>query len=413
MQLRQATKTQRQRARTLFTVLCVSVPLWLVDARSAYAQAAAEFIPSVSLFTVYDDNLFAEVDGSAGQMLQLRPSFEGSYESPIVRLLGLYSFDMQRSNFATLNTFDARRHALAETRFRTTPFTTLGLAARYDRSETPGDIELETGVLGERRTAERLEITPSYIRRMGPRAAFSSSYTFTTENLIDGERGTLHVGRMGLSRDTTERTNIGINYVGRYFLDHVDQISNNQSHALLLAWTRVLAPGTRMTLAAGPKVTSYHGPDAEVNATFARTTPRVRLALDYWHGETIVLGVTGPVAVDSVSSRISWPFTRRFEFGTHFGVSDLGAIDDRTSMIYRGSLVGSWTTGGMYTIAVSYDADYQRGSIRNPIFIDGERVLLDDRVLRHVVRVSLTVAPRYKRSILPPDEAARAKGVTR
>ena len=45
-----------------------------------------------------DDNVFARTEGSAGQMLQLRPMFEGSYESPTVRLLGLYSFDMLRSN---------------------------------------------------------------------------------------------------------------------------------------------------------------------------------------------------------------------------------------------------------------------------------------------------------------------------
>ena len=56
--------------------------------RERYAQARMEFIPSMSLFTVYDDNIFARVDGSAGQMLQLRPSFEGSYESPTRQAAG-------------------------------------------------------------------------------------------------------------------------------------------------------------------------------------------------------------------------------------------------------------------------------------------------------------------------------------
>src|ERR1700752_2552179 len=48
------------------------------------AQERMEFIPSLSLFTVYDDNLFARTQGTAGQMLQLRPSFEGNFESPTV-----------------------------------------------------------------------------------------------------------------------------------------------------------------------------------------------------------------------------------------------------------------------------------------------------------------------------------------
>ena len=87
--------------------MCAALAVWLGDARAVRAQAQMEFIPSLSLFTVYDDNIFARIDGTAGQMLQLRPSFEGSYESPTVRLLGLYSFDMQRSNFSALNTLDA------------------------------------------------------------------------------------------------------------------------------------------------------------------------------------------------------------------------------------------------------------------------------------------------------------------
>ena len=75
--------------------------------------------------------------------------------------------------------------------------------------------------------------------------------------------------------------------------------------------------------------------------------------------------------------------------------------------------VGSWTPGGLYTVAASYGLDYQDGSIRNRVVLDGEPIRFDDQILRHVFRVSLTVAPRYSRSILPPDEAARAKGVSR
>src|SRR5688572_6623768 len=176
-------------SRTVLLAVMIS-PLLL--SATAYGQAQVEFIPSASIFTVYDDNIFARVDGSAGQMLQVRPSFEGSYESPIVRLLGLYSFDMQRSNFSALNTLDARRHALGEARFRTSPFTTLGFATRYDRSETPGDLNIDTGILGERRTAERLQVTPTIGHRISPFTVITVGYDWTTEHMIDGERGTMH-----------------------------------------------------------------------------------------------------------------------------------------------------------------------------------------------------------------------------
>jgi len=393
--------------RTIAACLAVVVHLTPVG---SHAQARAEFIPSMSLFTVYDDNVLARVEGGAGQTLQFRPSFEGSYESPTVRLLGLYSFDAQRSNFSSLNTLDARRHALGETRLRMSPFTTLGLALRYDRSETPGDIDVETGVLGERRQAERLEVTPTLARRLGPRTTFTVGYDWMTEHLVDGERGTLHIGRTGLARQVSTRTTLSGSYVGRAFVDH---LANHSSHAALLGWSRELAVGTAVTVFAGPKITSYRGLAPEVTVGLARATNRMRLALDYWHGETIVLGIQGPVAVDGLTSRVTWPVTRRFEFGTHAGVSDVSSLDSRTSTIYRGTLVGSWSPGGLYTVAASYGLDFQQGSIRTRSVLQDEAVRLHDRVLRHVFRVGVTVAPRYGRSILPPEETARAKGVSR
>jgi len=391
-------------------VLPIVVLSQLLVAGAAYGQAQVEFIPSMSVFTVYDDNLFARVAGSAGQMLQVRPSLEGSYESPTVRILGLYSFDMQRSNFATMNTLDARRHALGETRVRTSPFTTLGFTTRYDRSETPGDINVDTGYLGERRTAERVQLTPTFAHRLSPFTAVSGGYDWTSEHMIDGERGTMHTARGSWGRTVTERTTLSATFVTRYF---VDEIENHTSQSALLGWDREMAPGTRVSLFGGPRLTSYHGIAPEAGATFARATNRTRLGLDYFHGETIVLGIRGPVGVDAGSARVTRVLTRRIELSTHAGVSDVRTLDDRQSTIYRGTLAGSWSPGGLYTVAATYGLDYQLGTIRSPIFLDGVAVGLDDKVLRHVFRVSVTVAPRYKRSILPPEEAARAKGVTR
>jgi hypothetical protein len=383
-----------------------------VTATPAHAQAQVEFIPAATLIAVFDDNIFADTDSTAGRMLQLRPSFEGSYESPVTRLLGFYSFDMQQSNFSSLTTLDARRHAFGDAQFRTTPFTTLGVVARYDRSNTPGDIDFDTGILGERRNAERVEIVPGFAWRLGPRTTMSSGYDWISEHLVDGERGTLQIGRVGLSRDLSSRTAISAAYVGRYFVDHVNGFPNYYSNAFLLGWSRVLSQATTFSLAAGPKFRARRGLHYESSAALARATPSVRLTLDYWHGETIVLGVLGPVAVDSVTGRAVWPI-RRFEIGTMLGASDVTTLDERSSRVYRGTVFGAWNPGGLYSIAATYDLDFQNGSIRNPIFFDGERILFDEEVLRHVFRVSVTIAPRYRRSILPPEEAARAKGVSR
>jgi len=384
---------------TAFAILAAFV---LGPLPSASAQTRLTFVPAVSLTSVYDDNIFAETEGSAGKMLQIRPSFEGNYESPRLMFLSLYSFDMLRSNHSSLNTFDARRHALLDTKIRATPMTTFGVAARYDRSETPGDLELDTGILGPRRTAERWQVAPNLTRRMGPRSVLTAGYDWTLENEVDLPSGTLHQGRLALSREWTPRMSIVGSYLGRYF---VDDTSDQTSHALLAGITRSVAQGTHFSFYAGPRVTSYRGGvKPEVSTSFARITNRLNMALDYWHGETIILGIPGPVAVDSGTARFNWPLSARLEVGTSAGITDVDTLDTRRARVYRTSLLGSWTTRGMYTVSASYGLDYQQGDLR--------RVLEED-VLRHVFRVSLTVAPRLYRSILPPDEAARVKGVAR
>lgn len=366
------------------------------------AQTRFTFVPSLSIAGVYDDNLFATQEGAAGKMLQLRPTVEGNFESPRLRFLSLYSQDMLRSNFSTLNTVDARRHAYLETEFRSSPLTTLGIVGRYDRSETPGDIELDTGILGARRTAQRWQLSPTLVRRLNPRSVVTAGYDFTRENELDTPSGTLHQGRVALSRELTSRSAIVGTYLARYFLDDLGESS---SHSVLAGWTREMAPHTHLSLYAGPRVSSYQsGIKPELSASLRRDTNRFDVRADYWHGETIILGIEGPVAVDSGSLRITWPFRSRWEFGTHLGATDIDTLDFREARVYRSALLASWTSRGMYSVSASYGVDYQQGDIRRR---------LDDNVLRHVFRVSFTVAPRLFRSILPPDEAARVKGVIR
>ena len=388
--------------RTILVTLVTLTVISPIAIQVGVAQSRFTIVPSLSIASVYDDNLFAEVESDAGKMLQLRPSFEGNYESPRLTLISLYSQDMLRSNFGTLNTLDARRHAFFDTRFRSTPLTTFAIEARYDRSETPGEIDIDTGILGLRRTAQRWQVSPNLVRRISPRSVLTAGYDMTRENELDLPSGTLHQARVSLSRETSSRSAIVGTYLSRYFVDPFD---TSTSQSVLAGWTREMAPRTHLSLYAGPRVTSYRsGLKPEVSASLRRDTNRIDLAADYWHGETIILGIPGPVAVDSGALRIARPFLSRWELGAGLGATDITTIDFREARVYRSTLIGSWTSHGMYSVSASYGLDYQQGDIRRR---------LDENVLRHVFRVSVTVAPRLFRSILPPDEAARVKGVLR
>jgi hypothetical protein len=383
------------------TILVALVTLTTLSPQ-VVAQSRFEVVPSLSVTGVYDDNLNADVENSAGKMLQFRPNFETSFKSPRLMFLSMYSQDMLRSNFETLNSVDARRHAFLETTFLKSPLTTFGVEARYDRSSTPGDIDFTTGILGARLTAQRWQVSPTVVRRLNPRSVLTAGYDFTRENELDTPSGTLHQARIAFSRELTSRSAVVGTYLSRYF---VDPFGRSTSQSVLAGWTREMAPHTHLSLYAGPRVTSYRsGIKPEISASLRREANRLDVRADYWHGETIILGIEGPVAVDSGAFLVMWPFRSRWELGTHLGATDITTVDFREARVYRSTLLGSWTSHGMYSLSASYGLDYQQGDIRRR---------LDGNVLRHVFRVGITIAPRLFRSILPPDEAARVKGVIR
>jgi hypothetical protein len=383
--------------------ILIALALCAAAAPRAQAQTRATVIPSVSMGVVYDDNVSARARGDAGEMLQMRPSLEADYESATVKLISLWSFDMQRSNHSSLNALDARRHAMVDAKLRSSVMTTWGLAGRYDRTDTPGDIDFESGVLTDRANAQRWQVTPSVIHRIGERVNYTALYDFTTENLVNEGRNTLHIARTALSRQLSARSSLSGEYIGRLF---DDDFVEHQSHAVVMGWTRQVRQFTNVTVQAGPRWTSYRGLVPEVAVSLARDGRTLKAGLDYSHGETIILGVSGPVQVDTGSARVTVVPSRRMEFGVRAGASSILTLDERAATIYRTTLMGSWTVAGPFTVTGSYSADYQLGDIRRNLF-------RDDRVLRHVVRVGLTIAPSFSRSFLPPDEAARAKGVSR
>jgi hypothetical protein len=389
------------------------IGLQVVLAGAASGQTRVDVVPSATLGSIYDNNLFAESRGAAGQMLVLTPGLQATMKSPRFDLATDLAFDSQRSNFATLNTLDARRHAMLDLHYKTSNATTLGIGTRYDRSQTPGDVDLDTGFLGDRLQAHRIQVTPSLEYRIRRGTFARASYDWVDERVIEGATGQLHTLRTGLTQEWGQRATLMAGVTGRQF---VDRFETNSSTTALVGAERLIAPGTRISFQAGPRFSTYRGMRPEVLAGYVRSTDKVGIVLDYWHGETIVLGIYGPVAVDNVAARAVFPLTQNIEIGTHTGVAGLSSLDNTRATVYRGTLVSSWRPrDAWYTVSGSYGIDYQLGDIRHGrVFLDGVEFIPHERVLRHVLRVSLTVAPRLSRQILSPeDPAARAKGVHR
>jgi len=386
-----------------FTTLFIAASAF--QAVAAAAQSHVEAVPSLTIGSIYDDNLFAQTQGDAGHMLTLRPGLGTAIDTPRLSLSSLFTFDAQRSNHRDLTMIDARRHGDAKVQYRTTDATTVGLMAQYDRTETPGEINIGTGILTDRRQAQRWEVSPNFAHRFGPHTSITGSYDWMAESLVDNGTGRMQVVRMGLSQIYTARSAVTGWVIARHFADPSDATNGSDSVAVLGGWDHQFSPASRLSIQAGPRVSSYRGLLPEVTASLMRDTPRLKVGVDYAHSETIVLGIRGPVTYNGGGARITFPLRRTIEISSHSAATAIDTLDAHRLTSYRQTFITSWAPGGLYTFNASYGVDFQQGNIRRNVFTDAD-------VWRHVFGVSVTVAPRYSRSIKGPDDpAVRAKGV--
>ncbi|HEV3215903.1 MAG TPA: hypothetical protein VGZ27_09285 [Vicinamibacterales bacterium] len=413
-----------------FTTSALVLAGGLACAAPTFAQARVELVPSVSFSSTYDNNLFATQNASRDEMLLVTPSLEGYYESPSVRMQSSYSFDAQRAvGHSVLNMLEARRHGMVETSLKMSPQFRVSFDGRYDLSQSPNELNFETNVLLGRQRSTRWQLTPALEYQLRPRTVVTAQYDFTKEAMAQYVDGQMQVIRVGFDRKQTPLITWGIKYLGRRFANGAgaalplptpfgslnatvvpQSIFNlapmpvfysipamsQQSQAVLGEVTWTVGPETSFMVQAGPRISSYGSRMPEVLSTFAKQTRLTKIGLDYWQGETIVLGIPGPVKLESSTARVVWAVRRTVEVGAHAGVFHIETLQKAAARVFHTELVGSWSPGGPYTLAASYGMDFQKGDVRSPL-------LSEKQVVRHVFLVRMTVAPRLSRYTKPRD----------
>jgi hypothetical protein len=389
------------------------------------AQSKVTVVPSASFSSMYDDNIFARAVGSADQMMLITPGIETTYETPATLIFGSYTFDVLRSLLhPTISTLNSRRHAALDTRFQLSPRFTFGFGGRYDRTDSASEFQFFTGLLLDRVRAERWEAGPSFSYKLSTRTNVSGLFNWISEGVEGSVGGYEQVARLGITRSTSPRSSLGVSMLGRRFVS-ADQavvpsglptssvIGNLYtfhdgftvvnggtflSAAPLMAWSYELAPMTRISVQAGPRYsTSRDTVLPEIAAGFGRKAPNViNYGVDYWRGESIVLGVLGPVEVNSGTARFSVPIRPNFEIGAHGGLFDSQTLSQGNVRVYHAEVVGVWTAKGPFAIAASYGTDFQHGDVRSSL-------LSDKQVIRHVLMLRVTVAPHISKMFQPDD----------
>jgi hypothetical protein len=372
----------------------IVLSLWLAP-HQASGQSRATFTPSLSIGSVYDDNLFARTVGAGDQMTLISPGIAASFENPRGSILGFYTFEMQRSfDHPALNQLDGRRHGLIDGHYRRTEKLSLAMVGRYDFTQTAGDLSFNTGLLLDRHEALRWEVSPSVAYQIRQRTSIAALYDRTTERIIGDTSAFEDIARIMVTREQTPRYSFGLGYSLRHFINGDE---THTSNAILIGSTYAFTPATSFSMAAGPRLSSRGTLEPDITATFARREVNgLGYSVDIWRGESIILGVVGPVEVLSTTSGITWPVRRTIEMGVHGGLFDSTTLQQGKARVYHAEAVAAWSPRGPVIVAASYGADFQRGDIRT-------NLLSDRHVVRHLFQVRLTLAPRLSRSFKPDD----------
>jgi len=180
---------------------------------------------------------------------------------------------------------------------------TLGLSASFTETQTPGELNTDTGIEAGRATATFFGITPQISLRLTPLTSADTSYSYGSSSVSGGVETITQQTQLNVKHEVTPVDTATFGY--RFSLFESDGTSSTSSHAVLLGWTRRLSERTSVTLRAGPRIT-----EGEVNpdvlASIEHQFEIARVTLAYSQSETTVVGRAGAVKTEGVSASVAF-----------------------------------------------------------------------------------------------------------
>lgn len=344
------------------------------------AQAGFYLTPVLSVAEIYDDNIFATASHRQADFIsRFSPEIQAGYRSPRLMVSGRYTFDAETyARHPELNDAQVRQTASLDLRYAPTPALTVSTEVAYAETQTPGELNVETGLAAGRVRAYRLSFSPSIAYRFDPRTAGTGGYSLTKDEVAGGISTLTHTLNLGLDRRITRRDTGHFTYQLRQ--SAFEEAGATTSHAFTLGWTRELTPRTSLTLRAGPRFTDG-STDPELSASVRQRFAQGDLSLTYARSQTTVLGQAGTATTDTWSAMGAYRPLRFLEIRggpTFLRSTRAGAVAE----VLRVSLDASYKITQWLALVGSYQFSLQRGSLdaRNA----GEDILQNVFLLRLV-----------------------------
>ena len=324
------------------------------------AQGEFSFRPSFGVAEVYDDNIFSEPGARERDLItRVSPGLECAFLSKPLSFSARYDFDAEVfSEHPELTSYQARRTAGVEARYRRGPRLELVARGGYADTRTPGELNTGTGLQVARVRGERIVVGAGAAYRLGPLDSLTVDYTFTDEGLSGGMRSQLQTQSLGIERRLDSRSSVTLQGLVRLFA--FDGGPTETVPVVTAGWSHQLTPLLLVSIRGGPRFSET--PGAEVSADLRLRLRRSEVSVNYVRTQATAIGLSGHFDTESASAALS--LGRGSDFELRAGPSVLrtrGTGFEAT--VYRVSLellapIFSWLT-----LDASADLGVQRGGV--------------------------------------------------
>lgn len=337
--------------------------------RAADLAGRLYLIPSLSLSEEYDSNVFGTASNRESDFIT-RPvaGLALSYVTEQTRLLAGLTVETEFfAKNSDLNDVDFEGLGALDFQYPISPRLTTGFSGSFTRTESAVDIRRETGVTAvevgrEEISVARASASVSYL--LDPVTTGDGRYSITYTDVSGGPSDTEHELNLAVTRGFTQVDSGLLRYIFQYF--DSNEVESEFSHTVRLGYARQFGPRTRFRIELGPQVTQEGGVTASADVSLAHEFRRASLLLAYTREQDVVVGLSGPQTVDTVSASLDFEPVRFLNAGLAAAVSRISRDDDESSdtTVYSFLATASypltrWLTGrGTYRF--SYDDNSER-----------------------------------------------------
>jgi hypothetical protein len=341
--------------RTAIQVGVIMIPL------SAWAQEGVYVWPRLGLSETYDDNVFstpstaqtpsgAQIKKVDDFIFRAEPGVAAGYSSTPFSLLADYWLGADvYAKHSDLTEAPARQFALLKAQYWLLRTLSLSFNGGYAETHLPSELNAptEAGAIGLSATGLEIARARTRIYHLGPSVAWLidpltqslTSYDFTQVHVEGSGTTDYHSVKESVQRKLTALDTGDINYTyRRYSINDLPftaalQRSVSDSHAITIGWGREITPRIHILLRGGPRITDGSVSPEALGAISYRFIPQGEATFQYERTQTLAIGVSGPVNVESFRAWVDYRLMEHWVIGPELALyrdrqEDLGADAD-------------------------------------------------------------------------------------